>query len=86
MKYLILIFILIIFFWYVIRPQVLSKNICESTYVYHSLIENGVLVNYHTASGVTGPTIEFSSKKSAIKSCTYFHKKMYRSSFPFYLF
>ena len=86
MKYLISIFFITIFSWYVIRPHILSKNMCERTYEYHQSISDGVPLNYHTAVGVTGPITKFESKKEAIKSCMYFHKKMYRSSFPFYLF
>ena len=71
--------------WYIIRPSILSKNVCESTYEYH-LSSNDIPFNYHTAVGIAGPLTKFDSKREAIKFCVYFHKKMYRSSFPFYLF
>ncbi|MDQ5969305.1 MAG: hypothetical protein QG579_462 [Patescibacteria group bacterium] len=78
--------ILTTFYWYLIRPNTLSKDMCESTYRYHQSSTDGVPFNYHTAFGATGPITKFESKKEAIESCMYFHKKMYRSSIPFYLF
>ncbi len=73
-------------YWYLIRPKTLSKDMCESTYEYHQSIRDGIPSNYHMAVGITGPIAKFESKKEAIESCIYFHKKMYRSSIPFYLF